>query len=32
MALERWQMAYLPVYSLWAALVVIVFPPLFRYL
>jgi hypothetical protein len=29
--LERWQMAYLPVYSLWAALVVIVFPPLFGY-
>ena len=32
MALERWQMAYLPVYSAWAALVVIVFPPLFNYL
>jgi hypothetical protein len=30
-ALERWQMAYLPVYSVWAALVVIVFPPLFGY-
>ncbi|MCC7009683.1 MAG: hypothetical protein IT184_12810 [Acidobacteria bacterium] len=30
-ALERWQMAYLPVYSLWAALVVIVFPPVFGY-
>ena len=30
-ALERWQIAYLPVYSAWAALVVIVFPPLFRY-
>jgi len=30
-ALERWQMAYLPVYSTWAALVVIVFPPLFAY-
>jgi hypothetical protein len=28
-ALERWQLAYLPVYSLWAALVVIVFPLLF---
>jgi hypothetical protein len=29
--LERWQMAYLPVFSVWAALVVLVFPPLFRY-
>ena len=29
--LERWQLAYLPVYSLWAALVVIIFPPLFGY-
>jgi hypothetical protein len=29
--LERWQTAYLPVYSLWAAAVVIVFPPLFGY-
>jgi len=29
--LERWQTAYLPVYAGWAALVVIVFPPLFRY-
>jgi hypothetical protein len=29
--LERWQIAYLPVYSVWAALVVIVFPPLFGY-
>jgi len=28
---ERWQIAYLPVYSVWAALVVIVFPPLFGY-
>ena len=28
-ALERWQIAYLPVYSLWAALVVVGFPPLF---
>ena len=28
-ALERWQMAYLPVYGLWAALVVIVFPLVF---
>jgi hypothetical protein len=31
-ALERWQTAYLPVYVAWAAIVVIVFPPLFRYL
>ena len=30
-ALERWQVAYLPVYSAWAALVVIAFPPLFGY-
>jgi len=30
-ALERWQMAYLPVFSVWAALVVAVFPPLFGY-
>jgi hypothetical protein len=30
-ALERWQVAYLPVYSAWAALVVVVFPPMFGY-
>ncbi len=30
-ALERWQIAYLPVYPSWAAIVVIVFPPLFGY-
>lgn len=30
-ALERWQLAYLPVYSAWAALVVVLFPPLFGY-
>jgi hypothetical protein len=30
-ALERWQIAYLPVYSVWAALVVVLFPPLFGY-
>jgi len=30
-ALERWQMAYLPVYSAWAAVVVVAFPPLFSY-
>ena len=29
--LERWQTDYLPVYALWAALVVVVFPPLFGY-
>jgi hypothetical protein len=29
--LERWQIAYLPVYALWAALVVVAFPPLFGY-
>ena len=29
--LERWQIAYLPVFSVWAALVVLVFPPLFGY-
>jgi hypothetical protein len=30
--LERWQTRYLPVYAVWAAIVVIVFPPLFGYL
>jgi hypothetical protein len=30
-ALERWQVAYLPVYSVWAALVVVIFPPVFGY-
>jgi hypothetical protein len=30
-ALERWQIAYLPVYAVWAALVVVVFPPVFGY-
>jgi len=29
--LERWQIAYLPVYSVWAALVVVLFPPAFGY-
>ena len=29
--LERWQIAYLPVYSVWAALVVVLFPPVFGY-
>lgn len=31
-ALEQWQTAYVPVYAAWAAIVVIVFPPLFRYI
>jgi hypothetical protein len=30
-ALEAWQTAYLPVYSSWAVLVVVLFPPLFAY-
>jgi hypothetical protein len=30
-ALEVWQIAYLPVYAIWAALVVGLFPPLFGY-
>ena len=30
-ALTQWQTAYLPVYAAWAALVVVVFPPLFGY-
>ncbi|HEY2381644.1 MAG TPA: permease prefix domain 1-containing protein [Terriglobia bacterium] len=30
-ALERWQVAYLPVYSVWAAAVVVLFPPIFGY-
>jgi hypothetical protein len=29
--LERWQIAYLPVYSAWAAFVVVAFPPIFGY-
>ena len=29
--LERWQVAYLPVYAVWAAFVVMLFPPLFGY-
>ena len=28
---ERWQMRYLPVYALWAATVVVAFPPLFGF-
>jgi hypothetical protein len=31
-AIERWQTDYLPVYAVWAAVVVIVFPPLFGYI
>ena len=30
--LERWQTGYVPVYAVWAAIVVIVFPPLFGYI
>jgi hypothetical protein len=30
-AIERWQTGYVPVYALWAALVVIAFPPLFGF-
>jgi hypothetical protein len=29
-SLERWQTSYVPVYAMWGALVVIVFPPVFR--
>lgn len=29
--LERWQTNYLPVYAIWAAAVVMIFPPLFGY-
>jgi hypothetical protein len=29
--LERWQTAYIPVYGVWAAIVVAVFPPLFGF-
>jgi hypothetical protein len=31
-SLERWQTAYLPVYALWATIVVIVFPPAFGFI
>jgi hypothetical protein len=31
-ALEQWQTDYLPVYALWAAIIVIIFPPLFGYI
>jgi hypothetical protein len=30
--LERWQTDYSPVYAVWAAIVVIVFPPVFGYI
>jgi len=30
-ALERWQTAYLPVYAIWAWVVVVVFPPVFGF-
>jgi hypothetical protein len=30
--LERWQTNYIPVYALWAAIVGIVFPPVFGYI
>jgi len=30
--LERWQTAYLPIYSAWATFVVIAFPPLFSFI
>lgn len=30
-AVERWQTNYLPVYAAWAAIVVVLFPPLFGY-
>jgi Domain of unknown function (DUF4153) len=29
--LEQWQVAYLPVYAVWASVVVVVFPPVFGY-
>ena len=31
-AIERWQTSYLPVYAVWAWIVVLVFPPWFNYL
>lgn len=30
-SVERWQMRYMPVYALWAAIIVIAFPPLFGF-
>lgn len=32
MDVERWQTDYIPVYAAWAAIVVLVFPPLFGYI
>jgi hypothetical protein len=29
--LERWQTTYLPLFGLWAAVVVLLFPPLFAF-
>jgi hypothetical protein len=29
--LERWQTTYIPVYAVWAAIVVVIFPPLFAF-
>jgi hypothetical protein len=31
-AVEKWQTDYVPVYAIWAAIVVIAFPPLFAYI
>lgn len=31
LALERWQTSYLPVFAVWTAVVVVVFPPLFAF-
>jgi hypothetical protein len=31
-AIERWQTSYMPVYAVWAAIVVVAFPPLFAYI
>lgn len=31
-AIERWQTQYVPVYAVWAAIVVIAFPPLFAFI
>lgn len=31
-SLEKWQTDYVPVYGVWAAVVVVVFPPLFRFI
>ena len=31
-AIERWQTDYVPVYAIWAAVVVVAFPPLFAFI